>query len=331
MKKMRFNLLIFTLLLGGLFISGCEQKTETKVIRLGHGLDITHPVHKAMVFMAEQVDEKSDGSLQIKVYPSQQLGTERELIELLQIGSLGITKVSAAVLENFTPKARVFSLPYLFRDDAHMYNVLDGEIGRELLLEPQHAWLRGLTYYDAGKRSFYTKDRPIETPEDLEGLKIRVLESQMAISMVNELGGSPTPISWGELYSALQQGIVDAAENNPPSFHTSRHYEVCKYYSLDEHTAIPDVLLIGTNVWNDLTENQKKWLQEAADTSAIYQRKLWHEAEETALREVEAAGVEINRPDKEPFRELTEPIYNRIQQESPEIYEVVERIREVES
>ncbi|MDZ7691136.1 MAG: TRAP transporter substrate-binding protein DctP [Balneolaceae bacterium] len=197
MKKFKLIPLFFGCLILSLAIGSCDQIKDTRTVRLGHGLDVTHPVHKAMVFMADRVAKKSGGQLQIEVYPSQQLGTERELIELLQIGSLAMTKVSAAVLENFTPKARVFSLPYLFRSDEHRFSVLDGEIGRDLLLEPQDSWLRGVTYYDAGKRSFYTKTTPIEDPEDLEGLKIRVMESQLAINIVNELGGSPTPISWG--------------------------------------------------------------------------------------------------------------------------------------
>jgi tripartite ATP-independent transporter DctP family solute receptor len=283
-----------------------------------------------MEFMAQKVDEKSNGKLKIKIYPSQQLGSERELLELLQIGSLDITKVSAAVLENFAPKIQVFSLPYLFRNDEHKFEVFDSDIGKKLLLQPQEYWLRGLTYYDAGFRSFYTKSKPIETPADLNGLKMRVQESAMAIALVNNLGGSPTPISWGELYSALQQGIVDGAENNPPSFHTSRHYEVCNYYSLNEHTAVPDILLIGTKTWNKLTDQEQQWLQEAADESAIHQRKLWAEAEKEALEVVKEAGVKINQPDKEPFMKMTQPIYDQIQENNPELYDLAERIRQVQ-
>lgn len=325
--------LFITALIGILTIfslSSCSQSSETKTIRLGHGLDITHPVHKGMVRMADLVAEKSNGNLKIKIYPSQQLGTERELLELLQIGSVGMTKVSAAVLGNFASKIQVFGLPYLFQNDEQRFSVLDGEIGKELLLAPQEERLRGLTYYDAGKRSFYTKNTPIEQPSDLSGLKIRVMESQMAIDMVNELGGSPTPISWGELYSALQQGIVEGAENNPPSFLSSGHYEVCKYYSLDQHSAVPDILLIGTETWNKLSPQEQKWVQEAADSSAKYQRKLWSEAETEALKKVQEAGVEVNRPDKEPFIKLTQPIYDQLKKNRPELYKLAQDIRQVE-
>ncbi|HLR31388.1 MAG TPA: TRAP transporter substrate-binding protein, partial [Fodinibius sp.] len=247
MKRYRALLLSVSVIVLLLVQSGCSEVSGTRTVKLAHGLDVSHPVHKAMVRMAELVDEQSGGELQIDIYPSQQLGSERETLELLQIGSVDMSKVSAAVLENFVPRFRVFSLPYLFRDTQHYYATLDGQIGQELLLEGQQYWLRGLTYYDAGQRSFYTQGRPIRTPEDLAGLKIRVQESAMAVNMVRTLGGSPTPISWGELYTALQQGIVDGAENNLPSYHSSRHYEVSSYLSLDEHSAIPDILLASTH------------------------------------------------------------------------------------
>jgi tripartite ATP-independent transporter DctP family solute receptor len=282
-----------------------------------------------MEFMAERLAETSGGTMRLDIYPSQQLGTEREAIELLQIGSLGMTKVSSSALEGFAPAYQVFGLPYLFRDDAHRFAVLKAEVGREILRSAEPFNLRGLAYYDAGSRSFYTKDRPVHTPADLAGLKIRTQESVIAILMVRALGGSATPISWGELYSALQQGIVEGAENNPPSFYLSRHYEVCKYYSLDEHTAVPDVLLISTVVWNDLTAQQQTWLQEAAVASAEHQKGLWAEAEKEALAAVEEAGVEIIRPDKSLFVEQVQPLYESFRSD-PQVYDLIQRVRAVE-
>ena len=316
----------FSLLLSVLLFTGCARDGEVHVIKLGHGLDTNHPVHQAMVYMQERVGEKSGGALRIQIYPSQQLGTERQLLELLQLGSLGMTKVAAAVLEGFAPKYKVLGLPYLFRDEAHRFQVFDGEIGAELLLSSERYWLRGLTYYDAGSRSFYTKDRPIRTPEDLEGLKIRTLESITQVQMVNALGGSATPISWGELYTALQQGVVDGAENNPPSFYTSRHYEVCKYYALDEHTGIPDVLLVSTHIWDALTTQEQQWLSEAAQESAEHQKILWKEASAEALRAVQEAGVEIIYPDKTAFADKITSIYESYR-DQPEIYDLIERIQ----
>jgi tripartite ATP-independent transporter DctP family solute receptor len=281
-----------------------------------------------MEFMADRIAEKSGGSMRLDLYPSQQLGSERELLELLQLGSLGMTKVSSAVLEGFAPAYKALSAPYVFRDEAHRFKVLEGDIGKELLEGSRAFWLLGLAYYDAGSRSFYTKDRPVMHPDDLIGLKVRTLESATQIRMVNEMGGSATPISWGELYTALQQGIVDAAENNPPSFHTSRHYEVCGFYSLDEHTGIPDVLLISTIIWDTLTEQEQRWLKEAAAESAEHQKVLWREASELALRAVEEAGVVITRPDKAPFIEKVIPLYESYRSE-PGVYETIQRIRAV--
>ncbi|SMO94308.1 TRAP transporter substrate-binding protein [Gracilimonas mengyeensis] len=318
------------LLLAAVFIfAGCsEGNTDKKTIRLAHALSTSHPVHIGMERMAKLVDEKSNGQLEIAIFPSQQLGSERETLELLQIGSIGMTKVSSAALENFVPELRVYSLPYLFQNDEHALNVLNGEIGRELLLAGEEYWLRGLTYYDAGYRSFYTVNQPVESPEDLQGQKIRVMESQMSVNMVRELGGSPTPISFGELYTALQQGVVDGAENNPPSFLSSRHYEVAKYYSLDEHLMLPDLLLISTLQWDNLSEQEQKWIQEAADSSANYQRQVWAEAEEEAMEIVKEAGVEVIYPDKQPFIELTEPIYDQYRETEPEFFELIQRIKD---
>jgi len=284
-------------------LGGCADRGDTAVIKLAHNLDASHPVHRAMEFMGERLAEKSGGTMRIDIYPGGQLGSERETLELLQIGSLGMTKVSSSVLEGFAPAFRVFGLPFLFRDDAHRFAVLEGPVGRQLLAEPEKFRLRGLTYYDAGSRSFYTVRRPVHRPEDLAGLKIRTQESAVAMQMVRSLGGAATPIAWGEVYTALQQGVVDGAENNPPSFHLSRHYEVARYFTLNEHTAVPDVLVISTEVWDDLTPQQQRWVQEAADESAEFQRRLWKEATEEALREVEAAGVQVIRPDKRAFAE----------------------------
>ncbi|MFV1447761.1 TRAP transporter substrate-binding protein DctP [Maribacter sp. 6B07] len=306
---------------------GCDIQNEAKTLRLGHGLDVSHSVHKAMVKMGEDLLERSGGKLKLEIYPSQQLGTERECLELLQIGSLDMTKVSVGVLENFAPKMKVLGLPFLFRDRQHSFSVLDGPIGEQLLNEGEQYWLKGLGYYDAGSRSFYTMNKPIEKPEDLVGEKIRVMESATAVNMVKALGGSPTPISWGELYTSLQQGVVDGAENNPPSFYLSRHYEVCKYYSLDEHTVLPDVLLIGTYVWNKLNEQEQKWLSASVKESVKYQRVLWAEAEEEALREVQKAGVEIIRPDKSLFAEKVKDIYEGYKDDQ-DIYPLIKQIQE---
>jgi tripartite ATP-independent transporter DctP family solute receptor len=330
MRKIYLSTTFIVLTLFSLFsLSGCNQIGGTRTLKIAHSNDASHPVHQGMLYLAERVEEKSGGQLKVNVYPSAQLGQERECIELLQIGSLAMTKSSAAVMEGFAPNFKVLSLPYIFKGKEHQFEVLDGEIGKELMLEGEKYWLRGLTFYDAGSRSFYTKDAPVETPADLEGKKIRVMPSNTAINMVQELGGSPTPISYGELYTALQQGVVDAAENNPPSFFFSRHYEVCKFYSINEHTSIPDILLISTIVWNSLSDEEQQWLQEAAEESAEYQRELWAKSEQESLEAVEAAGVTITYPDKSKFAEQVEPMYESYQDE-PEVYDLIQRIQAVE-
>lgn len=328
--RKKLNLLpFFIFIIFSILCTGCGTDKRIKVIKLAHGLDLLHPVHQAMVFLADRISERSNGRMRIDVYPSEQLGSERECLELLQIGSLGMTKVSCSVLEGFVPSMSVLSLPYIFRDEEHRYRVLEGEVGRQLLLEGEKYWLRGLCYYDAGSRSFYTKDRPILSPSDLAGLKIRTQESPTSMKMVQAFGGSPTPIAWGELYSALQQGVVDGAENNPPSFHLSRHYEVCKFYCLDEHTGVPDVLLISTKVWRDLSAEFQKLLQEAANESEQHQRILWKLATQQALDEVQKSGVKIYYPDKIPFIEKVKAIHEDYKTQ-PKLYQLIQRIKSVQ-
>jgi tripartite ATP-independent transporter DctP family solute receptor len=334
MDKTHLNYLIkrfykLTLIIAYLvLLPACQKTDKLKILKLAHSLDTNHPVHKGMVFMAERLKKISGGKMEIQIYSSGQLGAERTCVELLQIGSLDITKVSAAVMEGFAPNYRVLGLPYIFRNREHAHKVLDGEIGKDLLMEGEKFWLRGLCFYDAGSRSFYTKEKPVNTPDDLKGLKIRVMKSNTSVNMIKGFGGSPTPISWGELYTALQGGVVDGAENNPPSFYTSHHYEVCKFYSLNEHTSIPDVLLISTHTWNKLSSQEKKWLQEAADESITEQRKFWEESEKQALEEVQKAGVKIIYPDKKPFSEKIQTIYNEYIDDK-ELYAYIKRIQAV--
>lgn len=309
-----------------LSLMSCDQLKSSKVIRLGHGLSTGHSVHQGMVYFGEQLEKISEGKFKVQIYPSQQLGTERQCLELLQIGSLDMTKVSAGVLENFSPSIKVFGIPYMFKDKEHTFRVLDGPIGEELLAGTEKYWLKGLGYYDSGSRSFYTIDRPVEQPNDLEGLKIRVMESQTAIDMVKSFGGSPTPISWGELYTALQQGVVDGAENNPPSFYLSRHYEVCKYYIIDEHTVLPDVVLMSTHLWKTLNDQEQKWIQEAMDLSVIEQRRLWSVSEQESLDAVKAAGVQVSYPDKIPFAEMSKSVADQYAKD-PLIKSFIDKIK----
>ena len=281
------------------------------VLKLGHSLDQNHPVHKAMVHMTEVLKSKSGGTVELQVFPNGQLGSETESIEQLQRGALALTKTSSAPMESFVPEMAVFGVPYVFRNDEHFWRILEGDIGRGLLEAGKKVGLRGLCYYDAGARSFYTIDRPILEPADLAGLKIRVQKSKTSMDMVEVLGGSPTPIPYGELYTALQQRMVEGAENNPPSFYNSRHFEVCKHLSMDEHSRVPDMLLVSEKVWQKLSPQERRWLQEAADESAEYERKLWSEEVQRVLKAAEEEGVTVHYPDKKLFAEHVAPMHEK--------------------
>ena len=238
-----------------------------------------------------------------------------------------MVKTSAAAMEGFVPEMAVFGLPYLFRDNDHYWNVLNGEIGKELLSAGNRVGIHGLCYYDSGSRSFYTIKEPITDPAKVQGVKVRVLPSRMAMNMVSTMGGAPTPIPYGELYTALQQGMVDGAENNPPSLLSSRHYEVAKHYALDEHTSIPDMVIFSQDVWDSLSHQERGWVEQAATESVEFQRKLWIEKTNEALQQVEAAGVTIYRPDKAPFIEATKPMYEKLAGQPVGI--LAQRIRDV--
>ena len=305
----------------------CKKESGTKLLYLAHNSTQSHPVHKGVLEFKKALETKSGGSLKVKIFPDSQLGSEREVLELLQIGSVAATKVSAATLSNFVPEYHILGIPYLFENSAHKFEVLEGSIGKSILEKGSKFWLRGLCYYDAGSRSFYTREKAIRTPDDLKGLKIRVMNNQMAINMVNAMGGSATPLSYSELYTAIQQGVVDGAENNAPSYVSSNHYEVSKYYTLDEHSAVPDVIVIGTKFWDKLSEEEKIWVQEAADESAQAQKKFWKESVDESMRIAREAGVEIIIPDKSLFAEKSKSVVEGFVKEYPEMATIVHQIK----
>ena len=311
-----------------LFLRG-QTTEDVMVLKLGHSLDPSHPVHIAIEFMKERLEELSGGRVTIDIYPNEVLGSETQVIEQLQNGALAMTKTSSAPMEGFIPEMAVFSLPYVFRDEDHFWQVLDSDMGRSLLLKGESKYLRGLCYYDAGSRNFYTKEKPILSPDDLVGMKIRVMNSRTAMDMISAMGGAPTPIAWGELYTALQQGTVDGAENNPPSYYSNRHYEVCKHFSLDGHTRIPDIVLISTKIWNDLDPRVQQWVQQAADDSSVFQRNLWKEKTIEALEAAEELGVKIYRPDQTPFVEKVGEML--AQYEGTPVGDLLEQFRAMES
>ncbi len=321
---------VLTTLIGAALTVGASASAfAATTLKLSHNHPRDHAVHKAMDYMAKEVKQLTNGEVKIRIYPDAQLGTQRESMELMQNGALDMVKSNAAELEAFAADYSAFNLPYLFRDQQHYYDVQQGEIGEEILASSAKSGFVGLTYYDAGARSFYTS-KPIKTPADLKGLKIRVQPSPSAINMVKALGGNPTPLAYGELYTALQQGVVDAAENNIPSFSLSRHSEVSKYFSLDQHTMVPDVLVVSTKSLEKLTDDQKKALKTAALKSSELMKKLWAESETKERTKAEKMGVTFVQPDKDSFVAAVQPIYAELKNSNPELNTLVERIKAVQ-
>ena len=275
---------------------------QVLTLQLAHTNDLEHSVHKALVYFKKTLQEVSGGKLDLTIYASGQLGSERDSIELLQIGSLDMANVSVGPLESFVPEMQVFSLPYVFEDSDHFWRTLNSDLGKELLLSPLNAGLRGMAFFDGGSRSFYTCPKPISTPDDLAGMKIRTMKSQSAVSLMRALGASATPISFGELYTSLQQGVIDGAENSPITYYKARHYEICRNFTLDEHNSIPGIVMFSEKVWQDLTTQQQQWLQLAMDQTVIFQRELWASDTEVALKALKADGVNIIYPDKSSFQ-----------------------------
>lgn len=301
---MKLNRIAATLLVAGLTTTAAQAQQS---MRLAHGLAENHPVHQAMVRFAELAKQKSNGEIDIKVFANGTLGGERETLEQVQNGVLEMTKASASPLETFAPEYKVFNLPFVFRDKEHFFKVLDGAVGESILAASKSRGFIGLTFYDAGARSFYAK-KPINTPDDLKGMKIRVQQSPTTIKMIQALGAAPTPMAWGEVYPALQSGVVDGAENNVTALTTGRHGEVSKFYSQTEHQMVPDVLVISTAKWDSLKKPQQDALRQAAHESALYQRKLWADAEKTEAAAAEKLGVKFSTPGKEAFVAKVKPM-----------------------
>ncbi|WP_028865508.1 TRAP transporter substrate-binding protein [Psychromonas aquimarina] len=325
MRKNVLSAVIGTALTVGFSASAFAATT----FKLSHNHNRDHAVHKAMTEMAKEVRELTDGEVRIRIYPDAQLGTQRESMELMQNGALDMVKTNAAELEAFSSDYSAFNLPYLFRDQQHYFNVKEGPVGEQILASSRDSGFIGLTYYEAGARSFYTS-KPIINPEDLDGMKIRVQPSPTAINMVKSLGGSPTPLAYGELYTALQQGVVDAAENNIPSFSLSRHSEVSKYFSLDEHTMVPDVLVISTKSFDALSKENQAALKTAAMNSMQLMKQLWADSEQQERAKAEKMGVKFVTPNKPAFVEAVQPMYADLAKSNPELSALVEEIKAVQ-
>lgn len=297
------------------------------VLTLAHGLSETHTVHIAMTQFAEEVNEKTDGRVQIKIFPNGQLGSENENLEQLQAGVIAMTKVSAPGLATYNEAYNAFGLPYIFNDTEDFYHVMDSQQMQDFFLSTGDDGFVTLTYYTSGARSFYTKDRAIRTPADLKGLKIRTMDSQMAIDMMNCLGGSATVMGYSDIYTGMQQGVIDGAENNVTALRD--HGDVTKYYCFDEHTRIPDMVIISSNIWNQFSDDQKSAVTECAKAATEEYKTAWKNFEDEVLdKAVNQNGVELVKDvDIAAFQSAVQPIYENLKTANPTTYAVVEEIR----
>ncbi len=268
-----------------------------------------YPTTDAIQYMGELLETWTSGRMKIKIFHSMQLGGEKEALEQVQVGALEMTRVSVGVVGPIVPEFNAFNLPYFFTSTDHMHKVVDGEIGTELLNKLEKGGLIGLGYMDAGSRSFYNKERPIKTLADLEGLKIRVMQNPIFVDMVNSMGGNGLSVAFNELYTAMQTGVVDGAENNPPTYHSQKHYEIAGYYTLTEHLMVPEIFVFSKKVWDTLTPLDQQLIRKASALAVIKERELWAAREVAALEELKAAGINvITDVDKGPFIEATEPV-----------------------
>jgi len=265
-----------------------------------------YPTTEAIVYMGELLSDWTNGRLNIEVFHSMQLGGEKEALEQVQLGALEMTRVSVGVVGPIVDEFNAFNLPYFFRSREHMHDVVDGEIGTELLSRLEDGGLIGLGYMDAGSRSLYNNVRPIQNVADVEGLKLRVMQNPIFVEMVNAMGGNGLPIAYNELYTAMQTGVVDGAENNPPSYESGKHYEVAQYYTLTEHLMVPEIFVFSKKVWDTLSEVDQQLIRKAAALAVEKQRELWSEREQASLAALQEQGIEvITEVDKAPFIEAT--------------------------
>ncbi len=324
MKK--FGIIALALLLI-LLPSMLFAQVKPIVLRLAETHPKGYPTEMGDEEFARLVKERSNGRIIVEVYPGSQLGEEKAVIEQVQFGAIDMTRVSISPVAAFVPKLNAFQMPYLYRDSDHMWKVLKGNIGMELLASLEPFGFIGLGWFEAGARSFYNSKKPVYAPSDLKGMKIRVQESELMLGLVRSFGAIPTPMPYGEVYSGLQTGVVDGAENNPPSYYSASHYEVAKYYTLDEHTMVPEIIIGSKISLGRLSKADQDLIKQAAMDAIDYQRAQWDAYVKVSMDKVKAAGCTIIPiPDKTEWMKAVEPMYK---QQSKEIQDLVARIRAV--
>jgi tripartite ATP-independent transporter DctP family solute receptor len=285
-----------------------------------------YPTVEAVKFMGQLVEQRTNGRLRIQVFHSSQLGQEADTITQTRLGVIDMNRINMAPLNNLVPQTAIPALPFVFRSVAHMRTVMDGAIGEGMLSAFDPHGLVGLGYYDSGARSFYNGRRAIRTPADMAGLKIRVQQSDLFVALVQALGANPTPMPFGEVFSALQTGVIDGAENNWPSYESTRHFEVSRFYSMTEHSMSPEVLVMSKRAWDRLAPADRDILRAAAKESVPHMRRLWDAREQSSRTTVEGRGAQVNSVEKQPFIDAMRPVYARFAG-TPELQQLVGRIQ----
>ncbi len=327
MKKLVIVALILAAVVAvGVWAGGTAEEEPTMNLRLAetHGPD--YPTTQGSVEFARLVEERTDGRITIEVFHSAQLGEESDAIEQVQFGGIDFTRVSISPLSAFVPELDAFQMPFLYDDADHMWDVLRGDIGEEMFAELEDHGFVGLTWYDGGARNFYTTSL-VESVADLDGLRIRVQEAPLMMDMVELLGAVPVPMPFGEVYSGLQTGVIDGAENNWPSYLTTSHYEVARYFIENKHTMVPEITVASAQVWETLSEEDQEIIRQAAWESIDHQKRLWADFELEAEDEIRAAGNVITSPTPEVLAEMQERMEPLYEQQPAHVRDMIERVQ----
>jgi tripartite ATP-independent transporter DctP family solute receptor len=287
-----------------------------------------YPTLEAVKFMGQLITERTGGRVRIQTFHAAQLGGEKDTIEQTRFGVIDMNRINMAPFNNAIPETNVPSLPFIFRSVAHMRKVMDGAIGESILQSFDGQDLVGLCFYDSGARSFYNSKRPINSLADMKGLKIRVQQSDMFIDLVNALGANATPMPFGEVFAALQTNVIDGAENNWPSFESTRHFEVSKFYSLTEHSMSPEVLVMSKRSFGKLSAADQGVVRAAAKESVAKMRELWEAREKASEAAVKAKGAVINTVEKQPFIDAMKPVYDKYVKDA-KLRELVAKVQAV--
>ncbi|ADT89425.1 TRAP transporter substrate-binding protein [Vibrio sp. Vb2880] len=317
------------LLASAIMVPFSQSAYATTILRLAYA-ENSQPVKEALHYIGKAVEEKTNGSVIVQFFPDGQLGGERELVEMTQVGAIDLTKVSSGLLESFSPLYGVFSLPYLFESEERFYQVMDNpDIMGQVYRSTESQGFAGVGWYDSGARSFYMTRGPINTVADLRGKKIRVMQSETSIETMKLLGASPIAMGQAEVYTSLQQGIIDGAENNEFALTIARHGEVAKFYSYDMHTRIPDIVIMSTLTKRKLTPDQLVALKEAITESVEVEKQAWKvEMEKTRELAQTQFGVQFNTVELAPFKAAVQPIYDKLKNK-PQIYALYQQINQL--